>query len=108
MFKSVLFKYHEPNYIDELPSSITDLPELVMVALALALKHLTSFQLTEALLQPAFFNTFSSRTHMLLNSNTIRNLWVTHTVGNLADLFMIEKYFRIRPILQKQVLYSLS
>ncbi|GJJ11973.1 hypothetical protein Clacol_006211 [Clathrus columnatus] len=92
---STAFRYMSEKYekdAGELPPSITDLPELVIIALALAMKHLTSFQLTEALLQPAFFNTFSSRAHMLLNSRTIKNLEIFQNQTDFteaASLFAI-------------------
>ncbi|KAF8522087.1 DNA mismatch repair protein MSH3 [Hysterangium stoloniferum] len=65
---------HYENQSVQVPPALMELPELVVVALALTYKHLADFGLSNTLLQPSFFHKFSSQAHMLLDASTIRNL----------------------------------
>ena len=51
-----------------------DFPNLLVVALAHSIKHLSAFGLADALRETRFFARFAARTHMLLAGNTLRNL----------------------------------
>jgi DNA mismatch repair protein MSH3 len=55
-------------------ATITGFPRPVVVALAHAIKYLSTFSIEHSLLQTRFFSKFSERTHMLLNANTLVNL----------------------------------
>lgn len=55
-------------------AAVTDFPKRVVVALAHAIKHLSTFGLADALLETEFFSKFTTREHMLLNANTLINL----------------------------------
>ena len=51
-------------------------PKDVVVALAHLVKYLSAFDVADALLETQFFSRFTERTHMLLNGNTLTNLFV--------------------------------
>ncbi|GAA5990081.1 hypothetical protein JCM5350_001092 [Sporobolomyces pararoseus] len=53
---------------------VFDLPKLVLVSLSCLINHLASFKLSALFLHTSSFNSFSSRTTMTLNGNTIQNL----------------------------------
>ncbi|GAA6063830.1 hypothetical protein JCM10212_003992, partial [Sporobolomyces blumeae] len=53
---------------------VLDLPKLVLVALSALIAHLSSFNLSALFLHTSSFSSFSSRTSMTLNGNTIANL----------------------------------
>ena len=55
-------------------ATVVDLPKLVIVALAQTVKHLDAFGLSDIFLRTEFFSKFLSRSHMLLNGNTLANL----------------------------------
>ena len=55
---------------------VTDLPRNVVIALAHSLDYLRTFDLSDVLTQTKFFSKFSERQHMLLNANTLSNLYV--------------------------------
>ena len=56
-------------------AAITDFSKLVVIALAQSLKYLSSFNVADALRETRFFGKFTERTHMLLNANTLTNLY---------------------------------
>lgn len=60
----------------ELTAAVTTFPRRVTVALAHLIKYLRGFDVADALLKTQFFARFAERTHMLLNGNTLTNLWV--------------------------------
>ncbi|KAF8580675.1 hypothetical protein K439DRAFT_1356338 [Ramaria rubella] len=62
--------------VGQIVSSLAGLPKQVVIALALAVKHLLAFGLSDALLQIKYFHPFATRAHMLLDTSTIRNLEV--------------------------------
>ncbi|GAA5830215.1 hypothetical protein JCM3766R1_002826 [Sporobolomyces carnicolor] len=55
-------------------SSVFELPKLVLVSLASLIAHLSAFNLSALFLHTSCFASFSSRTTMTLNGNTIVNL----------------------------------
>lgn len=57
-------------------AEITDFPNRVVVALAHAVKYLSTFGIADALFETKFFCKFTTRTHMLLAANTLINLEV--------------------------------
>ncbi|KIJ23127.1 hypothetical protein M422DRAFT_56955, partial [Sphaerobolus stellatus SS14] len=62
------------NQSDEHVAYLMDLPQLVVTALAYITKHLSVFGLSDTVTKLKFFDKFSTRTHMLLDASTIRNL----------------------------------
>ncbi|KAJ2917229.1 hypothetical protein MD484_g3189, partial [Candolleomyces efflorescens] len=58
----------------QLMAEITDFPKGVVVALAHAIKHLSTFGIADAFLESRFFSKFATRAHMLLAANTLTNL----------------------------------
>ncbi len=60
-------------------SLIQSLPHLSLIALAQIIQHLQSFQLESICTLSTNFASFSSRTTMLLNSNTLANLEIFRT-----------------------------
>ncbi|RXW20992.1 hypothetical protein EST38_g4863 [Candolleomyces aberdarensis] len=58
----------------QLMAEITDFPKGVVVALAHAIKHLSTFGIADAFLETRFFSKFATRAHMLLAANTLTNL----------------------------------
>jgi DNA mismatch repair protein MSH3 len=62
------------NKSNELMAIVTGFPKRVVIALAMSIRHLSIFGLADALLEAQFFEQFTQRTHMLLNSNTLANL----------------------------------
>ena len=59
----------------DLMAAITDFSKLVVIALAQSLKYLATFNVADALRETRFFGKFTERTHMLLNANTLTNLY---------------------------------
>ncbi|KAG8828576.1 Mismatch repair protein msh3 [Serendipita sp. 399] len=55
-------------------ADIVDFPKQVVVALAHAIRHLVAYGLSNAFRKIAFFAKFLTRSHMLLNANTLENL----------------------------------
>jgi hypothetical protein len=60
--------------VDQIASAITDLPQLVVVALAVTFKHLSAFGLSDPLLQIQCFHKFVTRAYMSLDASTLKNL----------------------------------
>lgn len=58
----------------KLLASVLELPEKVITALALLIRHLTQFKLEHIFDLTKFFQPFLARSHMLLNANTLANL----------------------------------
>ncbi|CDO74876.1 hypothetical protein BN946_scf185004.g26 [Trametes cinnabarina] len=57
-----------------LADALADFSKLVVIALAHAVKYLSTFNIADALRETRFFAKFTERTHMLLNANTLTNL----------------------------------
>ncbi|KAJ9474845.1 DNA mismatch repair protein MSH3 [Pseudozyma hubeiensis] len=64
---------------------ILSLPHLSLIALAQIIQHLTSFQLESICTLSTNFRSFSSRTTMLLNSNTLANLEIFRTADEQTE-----------------------
>lgn len=62
-------------------AAVTNFPKQVVVALSHLLNYLTAFNVEDALLETKFFAKFTERTHMLLNGNTLTNLYVLLNVA---------------------------
>lgn len=58
-------------------AAIADFPKRVVIVLAAAIKHLSAYGIADAFLETKFFSKFTTRTHMLLNANTLKNLYVS-------------------------------
>ncbi|KDQ20147.1 hypothetical protein BOTBODRAFT_27560 [Botryobasidium botryosum FD-172 SS1] len=58
----------------KLMASLVDFPNLVIIALAHAIKYLREFDLDSAFYRTNYFSKFTTKTHMLLNGNTLSNL----------------------------------
>lgn len=58
--------------------SVLELPQPVITALAHCIKYLADFGLTNIFRQCQLFKTFGSRSTMLLNANTVDNLYVSY------------------------------
>ena len=61
----------------QLLATITNLSNGVAIALAYTLKYLTNFDLADVLTRTEFFSKFTERHYMLLNANTLVNLFVS-------------------------------
>jgi DNA mismatch repair protein MSH3 len=57
-------------------AAIVDFPKQVIVSLAHAVRHLVDFGLSDAFRTTSFFGKFLTRSHMLLNANSLMNLCV--------------------------------
>jgi DNA mismatch repair protein MSH3 len=57
-------------------AEVVDFPKQVIVALAQCIEYLSAFRIADALLATNFFAKFTTRAHMLLNGNTLTNLYV--------------------------------
>ena len=57
-------------------AEIADFPKQVIMALAQSIEYLAAFRVADALLATDFFAKFTTRAHMLLNGNTLTNLYV--------------------------------
>jgi DNA mismatch repair protein MSH3 len=55
--------------------TVTGFPHSVVIALAHAVTYLRSFAIADAFVQVRFFTRFATRAHMLLNANTLANLY---------------------------------
>jgi DNA mismatch repair protein MSH3 len=69
-----MFNPSSPVFLGQLMAEITDFPKGVVVALAHAIKHLSTFGIADAFLETRFFSKFATRAHMLLAANTLTNL----------------------------------
>lgn len=65
---SSTFKKHQPF------ADIIGFPKGIVIALAHAVRHLLSYGLSGAFKRTSFFANFLTRSHMLLNANTLENL----------------------------------
>jgi DNA mismatch repair protein MSH3 len=70
------FMVYFNTHTGKLMASVADFPRRVVVVLAHAIKHLSAFDIADAFLETNFFSKFTTRTHMLLNGNTLTNLSV--------------------------------
>lgn len=61
---------------DKLLALVAGLPQLVTISLAHSIKYLSTFRIADALIGVKFFTRFTERSHMLLNGNTMTNLFV--------------------------------
>jgi DNA mismatch repair protein MSH3 len=61
---------------DKLLALVAGLPQLVVISLAHSIKYLSTFSIADSLLGVKFFTKFTERSHMLLNGNTMTNLFV--------------------------------
>lgn len=66
-------------------SLIVSLPQLSLIALAQIIQHLQAFQLESICTLSTNFRSFSSRTTMLLNSNTLANLEIFRTANEQTE-----------------------
>ncbi|KAI0031692.1 muts domain V-domain-containing protein [Vararia minispora EC-137] len=57
-----------------LMAAVIDFPKQVIITLAQCIKYLSEFNIADALLVTKFFMRFTTRSHMLLNGNTLTNL----------------------------------
>jgi len=82
-----------------------ELPKLVCTSLADAVKYLSTFGLAEVLTRVDFFLRFTEKTHMLLNANTLANLYVMLLVQSCSSLLILfaEKSIGIKQITLKRV-----
>lgn len=75
---------HEPrewiklNFLLALVGLLTEYPQQVVVALAHMIEHLSKFKISRLFRNQTRFKQFMERNHMLLNANTLTNLYVTH------------------------------
>lgn len=65
------------NLTGKLFASAIDFPRNVIISLAQTIKYLTLFGLASSLLRTSFFGRFLERSSMLLNANTLSNLFVS-------------------------------
>jgi DNA mismatch repair protein MSH3 len=68
---------------------IHELPELVNVCLAILIKHLAQFGLEHVFDLTSNFVSFSMRTHMLLNSNTLTSLEIYQSSDDDPDKYSL-------------------
>lgn len=59
----------------KLLASLSDLPQRVVIGLANSMQYLKAFGLADVLTRTEFFAKFTERQHMLLNANTLANLY---------------------------------
>jgi DNA mismatch repair protein MSH3 len=67
---------HDPYHLGQPFNDVIGFPKPVVVALAHAVRYLISYGLSDAFKRTTFFTTFLTRSHMLLNANTLDNLYV--------------------------------
>jgi DNA mismatch repair protein MSH3 len=75
---------HDPCHLDQPFNDVIGFPKPVVVALAHAVRYLISYGLSDAFKRTTFFTTFLTRSHMLLNANTLENLYVCVSVNHLS------------------------
>lgn len=66
----------DSRLLGKLMATVVDLPRPVVIALGHAIKHLSDFSIADAFVETNFFNRFTTRAHMLLNGNTLLNLYL--------------------------------
>jgi DNA mismatch repair protein MSH3 len=59
----------------KLMATIIGFPQRVVIVLAHAMKHLSEFSIADAFMETNFFSRFTTKAHMLLNGNTVTNLY---------------------------------
>lgn len=64
------------DYSGKLFAAASQLPQKVTVALAYSVDYLLEYDLTDIFIETEFFGKFTDRQHMLLNANTLTNLYV--------------------------------
>jgi DNA mismatch repair protein MSH3 len=80
----VLLSGHDLCHLDQPFNDVIGFPKPVVVALAHAVRYLISYGLSDAFKRTTFFTTFLTRSHMLLNANTLENLYVCALVNHLS------------------------
>ena len=84
-------------------AAITEFSKLVVIALGQSLKYLKTFNIADALRETRFFAKFTERTHMLLNANTLTNLYApvrSHRCSALTERTSVKSIVttRITPL----------
>ena len=78
----------------KLLASAIDLPKSVCIPLADIVKYLSIFGLAEVLTRVEFFLKFTEKTHMLLNANTLTNLYVSYRCYHLSVELSCREIYR--------------
>jgi hypothetical protein len=65
----------ELNFPPALVGLLTEYPDQVIVALAHMVEHLSKFNISKVFCKQTRIKRFMERNHMLLNSNTLTNLY---------------------------------
>ena len=71
------------DYSGKLFAAASQLPQKVTVALAYSVDYLLEYDLTDIFIETEFFGRFTDRQHMLLNANTLTNLYVLVSAYNI-------------------------
>ena len=66
------------NFIPDFVGRLTGYPKQVIIALAHMVEHLSKFNISSIFRKQTRFKQFMERNHMLLNANTLTNLYVSH------------------------------
>ncbi|KAE9400754.1 hypothetical protein BT96DRAFT_956745 [Gymnopus androsaceus JB14] len=66
----------------KLMATITAFSSRIVIALAHMVKHLSTYNVADALLETKFFTKFSNRSHMILAANTLSNLEIFENETN--------------------------
>lgn len=74
------------NFVPALIGLLTEYPKQVVVALAHMVEYLSKFNISRLFRKQTRFKQFMERNHMLLNANTLTNLYVTHISAFISSV----------------------
>lgn len=94
------------NFVPALVGLLTKYPKRVIIALAHMVEHLSKFNISRVFRKQTRFKQFMERNHMLLNANTLTNLYVTHS--SLLYFFLVNHYQHYREIYHNETNYKVE
>ena len=94
------------NIMPALVALLTEYPKQVIIALAHMVEHLSKFNISRVFRKQTRFKQFMEHNHMLLNANTLTNLWVTYSSFFSASL--VNHYRRRREIYYNETDYKVE
>lgn len=94
------------NFVPALVGLLTEYPKRVIIALAHMVEHLSKFNISRVFRKQTSFKQFMERNHMLLNANTLTNLYVAHSP--LLYVLLVNRYQRHREIYHNETNYKVE
>ena len=92
------------NFVPALVGLLIEYPKQVIIALAHMVEHLSKFSISRVFRKQTRIRQFMERNHMLLNANTLTNLYVVHSSSFLLPSLTLpditERSIIMKPIIK--------